>query len=165
MYLLRDIQLSEEAIADLKRRCEDGELSEGMVLDTIEALEGEIGVKCDSIAELVTANDGAIAMISAEVKRLTAKLETLECFNDRLKGGLLAYLKRQDTRTVKTDFHAFSVCKNGGKIPIVYTADVPKEYCTFTPKPNGEAIRKALEDGQELEFAHFTERGEHLKIK
>jgi hypothetical protein len=57
------------------------------------------------------------------------------------------------------------VCKNGGKIPIEYTADVPKEYCTFTPKPNGEAIRKALEDGQELEFAHFTERGEHLKIK
>ena len=71
-------------------------------------------------------------------------------------------------KKVHTFNHDFTVCKNGGKQPIEVTADVydiPQEYCIFIPKPNTDVIRKALESGQELEFAHLKERDEHLRIK
>lgn len=167
MDLIRSIKLSEDAIAELKTRCEDGELTEEMVLDTIEAIEGEIGLKCDSIAEILVSNDGEIAKYKAEIQRLNDRLLRMQDFSDYLKHGLMAYLQRQDTRKVKTDFHDFTICKNGGKTPIALDddKDIPEQYLVIVPKPDMNAIRSALEDGKELEFAHFTERGEHLRIK
>lgn len=164
MDLIRRIQLSQNDIDTLLQRCEDGELTTEMVADTIEAIEGEIGVKCDSIADIIAENDGDIATLKHEVTRLRARIERLEASNSRLKSGLMWYLKYKKSPKLKTPLHSFRVCKDGGKTPIAYTAAVPKEYCTFTPKPNGEAIRKALERGETLEFACFKERGEHLKI-
>jgi hypothetical protein len=139
-----------------------------MVADTIEAIRGEIGVKCDSIAEIIAKNDSDIAMLKCEIKRLNECVDHLESSNEHLKDGLADYLKHQHTTKIKTTFHSFSICKNGGKQPIEVTAnvlDIPQEYCTFTPKPNMDTIRKALESGQNLEFAYLKERGEHLRIK
>jgi hypothetical protein len=159
--------MSENAINELKARCEDGELTEDMVADTIEAIEGEIGAKCDSIAEVIASNDGEIAKYKAEIKRLNDRLLRLQDFGDYLKHGLMAYLKHQDKRRIKTDFHDFSICKNGGKTSIALddNMDIPEQYLVLTPKPDMDAIRSALENGENLDFACFVERGEHLRIK
>lgn len=165
MNLLRSIQMSENDINELKRRAEDGELTMDIVNDTIEAVEGEIGIKCDAIAEIINSNDSDILALENEVKRLSIMIDNLKLSNQCLKSGLLDYLKRQDTQKVKTQFHNFSICKNGGKLPVQITDEVPEEFLRYEPCTDMDKIRKVLENGQELEFAHLKERGEHLRIK
>ena len=60
-----------------------------------------------------------------------------------------------------------SIAKNGGKAPIIMTIsedDIPKEYQQCVYRADKEAIRNALENGTELEWAYLGERGEHIKI-
>ena len=106
--------------------------------------------------------------LQSEIDRLHGRLDDVITNYERLKDGLQSYLKGKGIKKVHTPSHDFSVCKNGGKLPIEVTADVydiPEQYRILVPKPNNELIRLALESGQELEFAHFKERGEHIKIK
>lgn len=157
--------MSQNDINELKQKAEDGELTIDMVNDTIEAIEGEIGIKCDAIAEVINSNTNDILALEIEVKRLSNMIDNLKLSNQYLKNGLMNYLKRQDTQKVKTQFHNFSVCKNGGKLPIKLTAEVTEEFLKYEPCTDMDKIRKALEDGKKLIFAHLEERGEHLRIK
>lgn len=165
MDLIRSILLSESSIKELEQRVEDGELTEDLVADTIEAIEGEIGAKCDSIAEIITANTTSIAGLEAEVKRLQNLIDNKKMFNSYLKDGLHKFLKRNDTNKVKTAFHSFSICRNGGKLPLQITDEVPEEFLKYEPRTDLDKIREALDDGNELYFACYGERGEHLRIK
>ena len=103
-----------------------------------------------------------------EIERLRERFDTIKSSNSKLKLALQTYLRNNDVRRVHTDLHDYSICQNGGKLPVKITADVcdiPSEYCIYAPKPDMDAIRKALLDGKDLEFAHLDTRGEHIRIK
>jgi hypothetical protein len=166
--LLRKLNCTQEAINSLLERVEDGEFTTEDVADTIEALNGTIEQNCDDIATVILSQEGEILYLHSEINRLQCRVENMTTNYKRLMNGLQSYLKSKGVKKVHTFNHDFTVCKNGGKQPIEVTADVydiPQEYCIFIPKPNTDVIRKALESGQELEFAHLKERGEHLRIK
>ena len=60
-----------------------------------------------------------------------------------------------------------SITKNGGKLPIVLTVDpkdLPFDFQRVKIEANSDAIRDALEHGQEVPGAELGERGEHIKI-
>ena len=69
----------------------------------------------------------------------------------------------------KTALYSFSIQKNGSVNPLKIDADVkdiPQEYLIpQPPKPDTNAIRKALEEGEVLHFAHLEERGTSLRIR
>lgn len=168
MDLLRKLYTSQEAIDCLLQRVEDGEFTAEEVADTIEALNGTIEQNCDDIATIMMSQEVEMQYIKAEIDRLHGRLDDVITKYERLRDGLQSYLKVKGIKKVHTTNHDFSICKNGGKQSVEITADVydiPSEYCIFEPKPNTHLIRLALENGQELEFARFKERGEHLKIK
>ncbi len=168
MDLLRNLYTSQEAIDCLLQRVEDGEFTTSEVADTIEALNGTIEQNCDDIATVMLSQEAEIKYLQSEIDRLHGRVADMLTNYERLKDGLHTYLKNQGVKKVHTSNYDFSICKNGGKLPIEVTADVydiPEQYRVLVPKPNTELIRLALESGQELEFAHFKERGEHLRIK
>ena len=168
MDLLRKLYTSQEAINSLLQRVENGEFTTSEVADTIEALNGTIEQNCDDIATVMLSQEAEMQYIKAEIDRLHGRLEDMRTNYEKLKGGLQSYLKGKGVKKVHTPTHDFSMCKNGGKQSIEITADIydiPEQYRVLVPKPNNELIRLALESGQELEFAHFKERGEHIKIK
>ena len=69
----------------------------------------------------------------------------------------------------QTALYSFSIAQNGGVQPVKVDADVkdiPQEYLIpQPPKPDTNAIRKALEEGEVLPFAHLEERGTSLRIR
>jgi hypothetical protein len=70
---------------------------------------------------------------------------------------------------MKTNKFNLTVAKNGGKLPIwldskVNPKDLPKKYQQITVEINRNTVREALEAGEDLEFAGFSERGKHLRI-
>lgn len=168
MDLLRKLNCTQGAINSLLERVEDGEFTAEQVADTIEALNCTIEQNCDDIADVIASLTGEQEYLREEMSRLSLRFAKLTDKKVRLQEGLKSYLKSKGMKKVHTNNYDFSVCKNGGKQPIEITADVydiPKEYCVFTQKPDTFVIRRALESGQELEFAHLKERGEHIKIK
>lgn len=168
MDLLRKLNCTQGAINSLLERVEDGEFTAEQVADTIEALNCTIEQNCDDIADVIASLTGEQEYLREEMSRLSLRFTKLTDKKVRLQEGLKSYLKSKGMKKVHTNNYDFSVCKNGGKQPIEITVDIhdiPKEYCIFQPKPNTDIIRKTLKSGQELEFAHFSERGEHLRIK
>ena len=82
----------------------------------------------------------------------------------------MASMKLHDTRKVEGEHFTWQIQKNGGKAPLIIDESVPaiglpKEYQSWDVKVNKDAIRKALEEGKELSFAHIGERGESIRLK
>ncbi len=49
--------------------------------------------------------------------------------------------------------------------PDIDPEKLPRKYKLVSYSANKEAIREALLAGEKLKFAHFEERGKHLRIK
>ena len=134
--------------------------------DTLEGLTAVINTKMDDYAVVMTHLQGRVDLIQSEIRRLQEMASIIEHHQKRMKDTLLYVMNEKlHQKKIQTDLHVFTVCKNGGKQPMEITGDVPDEFQRIVYETDTEKIRKALEDGIELSFAHLNERGEHLRIK
>jgi hypothetical protein len=69
-------------------------------------------------------------------------------------------------KEIETDMHRFKIVKNGGKLPLKIDGGVPEHFLKKEIKesPDNDKIREALDNGEALTFAHYGDRGTHLKI-
>lgn len=137
---------------------------EQVFLDTLEGLMGAVEAKADSYAAVISHMDAHEDLLQKEIDRLTAKKTAISNNKKRMKDSLQAAMIAMDQKTIKTDLHTFRVQKNGGKQPLVIFGNVPDKFQKIVYEPDKDLIRKALENGEELEFAVLKERGEHLVI-
>ena len=84
-----------------------------------------------------------------------------KAMKERLKNAM--ELMGKDT--IKTEHYTFRVQKNGGKLPVKLTADVPMSYKRVVYEDDTDRIRIDLESGKKLDFAELGERGSHLRIR
>jgi hypothetical protein len=137
---------------------------EQVFLDTLEGLMGAVEAKADSYAAVISHMDAHEDLLQKEIDRLTAKKTAISNNKKRMKDSLQSAMIAMDQKTIKTDLHTFRVQKNGGKQPLDIFGDVPDKFQKIVYEPDKDLIRKALENGEELEFAVLKERGEHLVI-
>ena len=78
---------------------------------------------------------------------------------------LYVMTEKLNERKITSDFHTFTVCKNGGKQGVNIFAEVPDNFQRVIYEPDTDKIRDALEAGEDLPFAKLLERGEHVRIK
>lgn len=164
-YLLNSLASSVDGLNEILQRVEDGELTKEIVADTIEALQGEISQKCDLVADTLTSMDSDMKALESEIKRLQNRKESLKHSIQLLKDVTKDTLLSADMSKLKTAKHTFSVCNAGGKQSLEITSEVPPEFCEIKLEPDTNKIRKALENGQNLDFAKLKERQQILKIK
>ena len=135
-------------------------------LDTLEGLDFEVGLKADDYAAVITMLNGKADTIDTEIKRLTAMKKAIDNNVDRMKNCLQYAMESMDKTEIRTDLHTFKIQKNGGKLPLIINEeDVPDSFKRVIVETDPEKIRKALDEGQELDFAHYGERGTHLRIR
>lgn len=87
-----------------------------------------------------------------------------------LKDKLSEFLAQHEMKRVRTDVGTVTRAKNGGKQPVevlVGEDQLPEEYARviYDVKPDTDAMREALQSGQDLPFARLQERGHHVRIK
>jgi predicted enzyme involved in methoxymalonyl-ACP biosynthesis len=147
----------------------DGEVSEEILLDTLDSIESAIEDKADSYAKILRQFDADIDNIKYEIKRLEMRKKVLESRKDFLKGNLFTAMKAVGLTKIKTPLFTVNIQKNGGKAPLVITAkttdELPTEFVIAKVEPNKEYIREYLEAGNELPFAYIGEQGESLRIR
>jgi len=140
----------------------------GEISVLLDSLEGDIKRHAAGYASVIRqlqANAKAAADEAARIGALANRYQQqAEWLKDRIKVAM------QTLGTRKIDYVTGSVAiqKNGGKRALVVDDNrVPQEFMyTYTEvRVDKEKIRKEIESGKELPFAHLKEQGEHLKIR
>lgn len=142
----------------------DEEENNQVILDTLEAIDGELEDKADNYAKLVKNLEADAKAIKTEIERLTQRKQSLENRADMVKRTLENSMRATGKTKFKTLLFSFNISKNGGKAPLLLTGEVPEEY-RKPGEPDNQRIREALETGEKLNFAAIGERGESLRIK
>ena len=144
---------------------DDPDIDEQAIIDTCDAIEGAIEDKADSYAFIITGIKGDIEAIKQEEARLAARRRVLNNRINTLKSVLESAMRTTGRLKFKTALHSFGIQKNGGKPSLDIFDEVPEEFTRTKIEPDTDAIRKALETGQELKFACLQDRGESLRIR
>lgn len=135
--------------------------------DTFEALQGELDDKVGQWCRCIKNLEGERDAKKAEAQRLQSGVKALDNNIDRMKQTLMAYMQMCGRKNAGDQVISAKIVKNGGLPPIILNCeekDVPFDFQKVTVTANKEAIRDALEQGKQLDFAQLGERGEHLKI-
>lgn len=162
-------ELKEEYLKILQL-IEDPDADPELIAGTLECIDYDIEDKLDGYAAVLSELNSDMEKIAAEIKRLTERKKQIEkradAMKERIKEAMIAIGKKK----IVTPLHAFSVCKNGGKAPLILkegieAGDVWPEHVKTTYDIDKEAIRKYLEGGGECSYARLGERKESLRIK
>lgn len=140
------------------------EADEQTFIDTLESINGELETKADNYGIVINELSAKVNQIEAEVKRLTERKSIIENNVKRMKERLKGAMEVLEKDTIQTEHYKFKICKNGGKQPIEIVGEVPDNFKRVILEDDKDKIRKALEDGEELEFAVLKDRGTHIRI-
>jgi hypothetical protein len=150
---------------------EDDSIDEEMIQNSLEGIECEIEIKAEGYAKILKELEGQAEAVRKEISRLDDKYGKIVANMDRLKTNLKIAMNETGKKKIQTDLFTISVCKNGGKIPLIIDGvdinEVPEKYKEMQKieKLNTDAIREDLEKGIDVGFARFGERRESLRIK
>ena len=145
----------------------DPEIDEQVVKDTLEGLMGEIEIHSEGFVTMIHRLDMELDVCkknkdewsAAEKVRKNGKARVMDMIKYAMTSLGITELKAGD-ETIK-------IQNAGGQLPVIVdeNATVPERFTKLTIENDNALIRKALEDGEKLDFAHFGERSKVLKIK
>ena len=144
---------------------EDPECDPDVLKDTLEGIEGSIEVKADGYAKVIKELTARKEALDAEVARLQNRSRTIDNNIKRIKENLTFCMVAIDKRKIKTDLFSFSVQKNQASVKFdIPEEEVPDEYMRIKKEPDKTSIKKAIESGEEITWAHL-EQSEGVRIR
>lgn len=151
---------------------ENGDIPEDAIADTLEAIEGTIDEKIDSIACMMKSLEAEEAAIKAEEDRLAQRRKVKTNTRERLK----SYLSEMLLAMGKTEFESarnkISFRKTPGKVVlddekafIEWASQNDDSLLTYgKPTVNKTAIKEAIDSGKEIQGAKIVV-GKNLVLK
>ena len=144
---------------------EESLLDEQTFNDTLEALTGELEVKGAGYVAVINQLDMEAKKAKELADEFKRKADVRISSIGRMKDALKVAMNRIGTDKIEAGDYTIKLQKNGGKQPMIVDGEVPNDYLKVIYEQDKDKIRKALEDGEELSFAHLEERGKHIVIK
>ena len=141
------------------------DVDEQCVLDTLEAIEGEIEDKADNYAMIIKNLLASAEAKEIEAKKMAEKANAEKNRAKLLKQNLYEIMKETGKTKFKTDLFNFSIQKNSGLAPLWVDEDItkiPDEY--LKKEPDNAKIRELLKE-ETVEWAKLEERGEGVRIR
>ena len=132
-----------------------------------ERLSHERDDKLDNYAALIRELDARAKARRNEAKRLNERAKRDEEHAAYLKQRLMLFFQDHHLKTVETRRYRLTLQRSGGKTPVVLHAepdDLPEAYQRWKVSADLDAIREALEQGADLDFAALGERSSYVRI-
>lgn len=135
--------------------------------DTLEAWLPEIQQKASGYVNVIQRLDMEARKAKELADAFKAKQQARENSIKAMKNTLLMALDQMGMSEMAAGDFTIKIAKNGGKQPLVIDdeSNIPDSMMKVIYEPDKELIRKALEEGQDLGFAHLEERGRNIRIK
>ena len=143
----------------------DPEVDPDVFSDTLEALTGELEVKGRGYVSVIKQLEMEAKQAKEISQQFADKQKVRENHIKQMKEALLFAMTKIGIDQIEAGEWTIKVQKNGGLQPMVIDGEVPENFKRITIDDDKEKIRKALESGEELDFAHLEERGKHISIK
>lgn len=144
---------------------DDPDVDEAVILDTLEAIDGEIEDKADGYATVIAEAKGKADTIKAEIDRLTARKKAVENNIDRMKKSLQNAMELTGKTKFKTALFSFGIQKNPASVSIEEGAKIPERYLIpQEPKVDKRQLIADLKEGAEVEGCTLTQ-SESLRIR
>ena len=151
---------------ELLDMAKDPDVDEQALMDTMEAISGEISQKAGGCVAVIRHLEGRADTYEKEAERLSKAAQAYRNNVNRIKERIKYAMTQMDVTTIESDYCTIRIRKNGGVQPLRITGEIPDNY--LHPKiiyeANNKKIRDDLNAGVELSFAHLEERGSYLKI-
>lgn len=152
----------------LYEMADDPDVDADVLADTIEAVNGELEVKADGYAKVISQLKGDMKLLKEEEERLYARRKaiekSIETISNRLKDSMILTGKTK----FKTLEFSFSIRKNPLSVKVsdgVSADDVPEEFIGYgKPTIDKTKVKEALESGADIGWASL-EQGESLQIR
>ena len=145
----------------------DPEMDEETVNGTLEAIMGEIEVKAAGLIPIFDRLDMEIDACKKHKEEWAQAEKVRKNRRDRLwnmvKDAIVA-LGKDDLEAGDVTLH---IQNAGGQLPLIVddNATVPERFTKLTIENDNTLIRKALDNGEKLDFARFGERSKVMKMK
>ena len=143
----------------------DPEVDPDVFSDTLEALTGELDVKGRGYVSVIKQLEMEAKQAKEISQQFADKQKTRENHIKQMKEALLFAMTKIGIDQIEAGEWTIKVQKNGGLQPMIIDGEVPENFKRITIDDDKEKIRKALESGEKLDFAHLEERGKHISIK
>jgi len=134
-------------------------------LDTLEALKGELEVKAGGYTHVIKQLEMEAKECDNVIANFKTKKEVRENHIKRMKEALIDAMDAAGVDSLPAGEYNLKIAKNGGLQPLKIDGEVPDNFKKIIYEDDKDLIRKALNDGEKLEFAHLEPRGRHLNIK
>lgn len=135
------------------------------IKDTLEAIQGDIEEKADGYAKVIKELSADTDKITAEIKRLTDRKNTIQNNIAYMKQSLTSAMTVTGNTKFRTDLFSFNIQKNPPALVVDDEKAIPQEYLIpQEPKVNKKAIIDFLKGGNDVPYAHI-EQSEGVRIR
>lgn len=138
-----------------------------IITDTLEAVMGELEIKAAELVPLINRLDMEMEACAKQEREWAERKKVRKNNRARLVNMIEQTMNTLGVKELAAGDVKFKLQGNGGPLPLIVdeNATVPERFTRLTIETDNDLIRKALNDGEKLDFAHFGERGKHLVIK
>ncbi|MBE9018572.1 siphovirus Gp157 family protein [Chroococcidiopsidales cyanobacterium LEGE 13417] len=147
----------------------EGDDQQEIIEQWFEQLGEERDCKLDGYAALIGEMQARAEARKAESRRLAELAASDENKARLLKERLKWFLEKHQMKTLETARYKLSVVKNSTRPLVVNShvaiATLPDEYKKISVELDTVAVREALKQGIDLDFARLGEAGTHIRIK
>ena len=135
------------------------------IKDTLEAIQGDIKEKADGYAKVIKELSADTDKISAEIKRLTDRKNTIQNNIADMKQSRTSAMTVTGNTKFRTDLFSFNIQKNPPALVVDDEKAIPQEYLIpQEPKVDKKAIIDFLKGGNDVPYAHI-EQSEGVRIR
>jgi hypothetical protein len=165
MSNLYEIAVAFRADAD---KLADLDLDDQTLQDTLEAMSGELEVKCQQTAFVVRNLEATAAAIKEAEAKMCERRKALEARAARVKDWLLSNMVVAGVRTIDCPHFRLAVRENPPAVEVYEPGLIPQEFFRQPEPPppaiDKTAIKEALKAGQDVPGCRLT-RGQRLEVK
>lgn len=150
---------------DLLYLLEDGEMDAEALRDTMEGIEGEIEIKAENYAKVMTELKARSEALTNESKRLAERAAAINNNVDRMKHTLEMMMETTGKTKFKTNLFSFNIQNNPPSVDIAENAKIPEVFLIEQPpKIDKKGILEALKAGKEVDGCTIKQ-GRSLRIR
>lgn len=146
---------------------DDPDIEPDVLIDTMEAVEGEFEAKAEGYASVMVKLTGDMEMIMAQEKRLYSRRKAIENNIKRMKEHLQESMEITGKTKFKTTLWSFGIQNNPASL-VLDTDNVdslPSSYIKVTKDFDKAAIKEAIKNGVNFNGIAHLEQTQSLRIR
>ena len=163
-------ELSDQ-MQEIQSLIDSGEMSEEMLADTLDGIEGMYADKTERIGFVILNQKAQAAALEAEIERLTKRKDAALASAEYLNGYLRVQMQKNSQTKIHCQNFDITLRKKPPSVIILDQSELPEKYIVplrlepVEPRPDKRKILSALKEGHEIPGAALVTNVPSVVIK